>query len=76
VYLSISLWIASGARQPIIDRFNREINRALAAPDIVNRLVRDGAAPGKAEPPEAFGAFIGAEMRVFADVSKAVHMTP
>lgn len=66
----------SGTPAPVIERLNREINKALADPEITQRLVRDGAEPGKADPPEVFGAFLKTQMRDFAEVSKAARITP
>ena len=66
----------SGTPAAVIERLNREINKALADPEITQRLVRDGAEPGKADPPEVFGAFLKTQMRDFAEVSKAARITP
>ena len=66
----------TGTPAAVVERLNREINRGMADPDIVKRLVADGAEPGKPEPPEAFGAFLKAQMRDFAEVAKAAHITP
>lgn len=66
----------SGTPAPIIERFNREINKALADPEIAQRLIKDGAEPGRPEAPEVFGAFLRAQMRDYAEVAKAANITP
>ena len=66
----------SGTPEPIIQKLNQEINRALQDEEIVQRLVKDGAEPGKPEPPEAFGRFLREQMRDFADVAKVAQITP
>jgi tripartite-type tricarboxylate transporter receptor subunit TctC len=66
----------SGTPEPIIQKLNQEINRALQDEEIVQRLVKDGAEPGKPEPPEAFGRFLREQMRDFADVARVAQITP
>ena len=56
--------------RPIVDRLNKELTAALTLPDIKEFLFKQGldAAPGT---PEAFGAYIKAEMDKWAKVIKA-----
>jgi tripartite-type tricarboxylate transporter receptor subunit TctC len=54
----------------IVNRFNSEVNKALALPDVKEKLLQQGAiaAPGS---PEQFGAFIQNEIAKWAKVVKA-----
>jgi tripartite-type tricarboxylate transporter receptor subunit TctC len=55
---------------PIVDRLNAEFARALAAPDIRERLARMGAEPSPMSP-EAFANFVRAEQAKYERVVKA-----
>ena len=51
----------AGTPEPVIARLNAEVNRALATPELKTRLVAEGAEAAPATP-QAFGAFIAAEI--------------
>jgi len=51
----------AGTPEPVIARLNAEINRALATPELKARLVAEGAEAAPTTP-QAFGAFIAAEI--------------
>ena len=51
----------AGTPEPVIARLNAEVNRALATPELKARLVAEGAEAAPATP-QAFGAFIAAEI--------------
>ena len=55
---------------PIVDRLNAEFARALAAPDIRERLARMGAEPSPMSP-EAFANFVRAEQAKYERVVKS-----
>jgi tripartite-type tricarboxylate transporter receptor subunit TctC len=51
----------AGTPEPIVARINAEVNRALLTPELKTRLVSEGAEAAPATP-QAFGAFIAAEI--------------
>jgi tripartite-type tricarboxylate transporter receptor subunit TctC len=51
----------AGTPEPIVARLNAEVNRALLTPELKTRLVSEGAEAAPATP-QAFGAFIAAEI--------------
>jgi tripartite-type tricarboxylate transporter receptor subunit TctC len=51
----------AGTPEPIVARLNAEVNRALVTPELKARLVSEGAEAAPATP-QAFGAFIAAEI--------------
>lgn len=59
----------AGTPQPIIDRLNAEVRKALATKEIVDALDRDGAEPWATSPDE-FRAHISKEIPRWADVIK------
>jgi tripartite-type tricarboxylate transporter receptor subunit TctC len=65
----------AGTARAIVDRLNAEIVRALRAPDVRERLAADGAEP-VGNSPEAFAAFIRAEIAKWAKVAKAAGIQP
>jgi len=65
----------AGTPPEIVRRLNAEVTRILRQPDVVERLSGQGADPvGNA--PEAFTAFIRAEIEKWAKLVKAAGMTP
>lgn len=56
-----------GTPRPIVDRLNQEIHKALADPEVRQRLAPEGAEPAPGTP-EEFGEFILAEMRRWGDL--------
>lgn len=70
----INTWfgVLAPARTPpaVIDKLNAEIRRALASPDVRERMAKLGAEPSPTTP-AAFGALIQSEMKKYAAVVKA-----
>jgi tripartite-type tricarboxylate transporter receptor subunit TctC len=66
---------ASGTPQPIINRLNTEINKALASPDMKERLLAAGIQP-LGNTPEQFASFIRNETQRFAKVIKEAGIKP
>ena len=66
---------ASGTPQPIINRLNTEINKALASPDMKERLLAAGIQP-LGNTPEQFASFIRNETQRFAKVIKEAGIRP
>ncbi len=60
----------AGTPAPIVARLNAVINDALKSEAVQSSMARLGAAP-TIETPEAFGAFIAAEMRKWTEIAKA-----
>ena len=59
-----------GMQREIVVKIHREINRALAAPDVKTRLETLGILPFTLPTPEAFGDYIKAEIAKYARVVK------
>ncbi|HYF18363.1 MAG TPA: tripartite tricarboxylate transporter substrate binding protein [Ramlibacter sp.] len=66
----------TGTPPAVVARLNQEVNKALGDPEVKERLVRDGAEPGKAGTPQQFGAFLKTEMDQFRDVARRANITP
>ena len=60
---------------PIVNRLNSEINKALAAPDLRQRLLDVGVQP-LGTSPEQFGTFIRSEAGRYAKIIKAAGIKP
>lgn len=60
----------AGVPQPIVRRLNTEVIKALAQPDIRQRLQRDAIDPEPLDP-AAFVRFIEAETRIWAPIARA-----
>jgi tripartite-type tricarboxylate transporter receptor subunit TctC len=71
--IDVSLWYGllapAGTPSPIINRLNAEVAKALASPDVRDRLLAQGAEPMPGSP-EAFAAFMREEMTKWAPVVK------
>jgi tripartite-type tricarboxylate transporter receptor subunit TctC len=71
--IAVSLWYGmlapAGTPRPVIDKLNGAIGKALASPEIVERLHAQGAEPMPGTP-EAFASFMRAEMAKWAPVVK------
>jgi tripartite-type tricarboxylate transporter receptor subunit TctC len=71
--IAVALWYGieapAGTPRPVVEKLNHEINRALAEPDVRERLLGQGADPVPGTP-EAFGAFMQQEMAKWAPVVK------
>jgi tripartite-type tricarboxylate transporter receptor subunit TctC len=70
----ISTWFGvfapAGTPAPIVERLNAEFAKALASPEIRERLARMGAEPAPMSP-EAFGNFVRAEQVKYQHIVKA-----
>ena len=75
--VNVSLWYGllapAGTPRPMIETLNRAIGRILEAPDVVERLHAQGAEPMPG-PPQAFAAFMQAEMAKWAPVVKQANV--
>ena len=60
----------AGTPEPVVERLNGEIRRALQSADVKERMARLGAEPSPTTP-EQFGALIQAELKKYAAVVKA-----
>ena len=71
--IAVSLWYGllapAGTPMPIIQKLNREVVKALDAPDVRERLLAQGAEPMPGTP-EAFASFMQEEMAKWAPVVK------
>jgi tripartite-type tricarboxylate transporter receptor subunit TctC len=71
--IAVALWYGieapAGTPRPIVEKLNREINHALEAPDVRERLLGQGADPSP-QSPEAFAAFMREEAAKWAPVVK------
>jgi tripartite-type tricarboxylate transporter receptor subunit TctC len=67
-------WAPAGTPAPIIDRMNREINRALLLPEAAAAIRGIGAEPTPLSP-QAFGELIKADSQRFARIIKARNIT-
>ena len=63
------LFVPRGTPRAIVNRLHAETVKALAAPDVRQRLAAMSAEPG-GEPPETFAAFVKAEIRKWAKIVK------
>ena len=63
------LFVPRGTPRAIVNRLHAETVKALAAPDVKQRLAAMSAEPG-GEPPETFAAFVKAEIRKWAKIAK------
>jgi len=71
--VAVSLWYGllapAGTPRPIVDKINSEVGKALASPDVREKLLAQGAEPMPGSP-EAFAAFMQEEMAKWAPVVK------
>jgi len=65
----------AGTPRPIIDRLNSELHKALASPDLKERLAASGVEP-LTNTPEQFAAFLKSETLRYAAVVKTAGITP
>jgi tripartite-type tricarboxylate transporter receptor subunit TctC len=61
--------VPRGTPKPIIERMNAELVKALALPDIQERMAAAGLEPSGG-PPEAFAAFVTKDLARWAKVIK------
>jgi tripartite-type tricarboxylate transporter receptor subunit TctC len=65
----------AGTPRPIITRLNQEVVKALAAPELNERLASEGAEPAT-NTPEEFAAFIKTEIVKWGKVARAAGVEP
>ena len=65
------LAVRAGTAEPIVDRLSREIRKALAAPDVRDRLISMGATPVGNSPSE-FRQYIVAEQKRWGDLIRTL----
>jgi tripartite-type tricarboxylate transporter receptor subunit TctC len=69
-----ALFAPAGTPREAVGRMHAEVAKALLLPDVGQRLAADGAEPG-GMPPEAFAAFIKAELEKWARVVRTAKIT-
>jgi len=67
-----SVVVPAGTPRPIIDRLHASLTKAMAAPDLREKLITAGIEPTISKSPEEFGAFIRAQADVRSKVIKEV----
>lgn len=65
------LMAPKGTPAAIVDRLNREVKAALAAPDVSDKLKAAGTEPAGGSP-EQFSIFLASEIKKWADVAQSV----
>jgi tripartite-type tricarboxylate transporter receptor subunit TctC len=63
----------AGTPQPVIDRLNSEINKALQTADVREKLTSEGATPVGGSPKE-FGDHIRAELKRMGQYAKSISL--
>jgi tripartite-type tricarboxylate transporter receptor subunit TctC len=63
----------AGTPDAIVAKLNATINEGLAAPDVQDTIARLGAVSNPATP-QAFGAFIAAQLKKWTDVAHAANI--
>jgi tripartite-type tricarboxylate transporter receptor subunit TctC len=69
------LWVPAGTPAEVVDKLAKDIARALAAPDVRDRLAEHGADPMSMTQPE-FATFVESESENAARIVKAVGIKP
>ena len=69
------VWVPAGTPAEVVDKLAKDIARALAAPDVRDRLAKDGADPMSMTQPE-FARFVVSESENAARVAKAAGIKP
>lgn len=64
-----------GTPQPIIDKLQAEVKKALASPDLVKRFAEQGASPGGQSTAD-FGRFVQSQTQSWGQVIKAAGVQP
>jgi len=67
-----SIVVPAGTPRPIVDRLHASLTKAMAAPDLREKLIAAGIEPTISKSPEEFGAFIRAQADVRGKVIKEV----
>ena len=65
----------AGTPEEIVSRLNAEVNRALANPDLIEKLAQQGMAPGGGTPAE-FRELIAREIRSWREVARMANIRP
>jgi tripartite-type tricarboxylate transporter receptor subunit TctC len=73
--LWLALWGPAGMPADVVDKINKDVNRALASPDLAERLTNLGTIPMKMSPQE-FTQFVRREVEDTAKVLKAAGIKP
>jgi tripartite-type tricarboxylate transporter receptor subunit TctC len=75
--INVSLWYGllapAGTPRPVIEKLNRTVGELLDAPEVLERLHAQGAEPMRGTP-DAFAAFMRAEMAKWAPVVKQANV--
>ncbi len=69
------VWVPAGTPAEVVNRLAKDIARALAAPDVRDRLAKDGADPMSMTQPQ-FARFVVSESENAARIAKAVGIKP
>jgi len=69
------VWVPAGTPQEVVDKLSKDIARALAAPDVRERLTQTGAEAMSMTPAE-FTGFVRSEIEVAARLVKAAGIKP
>jgi tripartite-type tricarboxylate transporter receptor subunit TctC len=69
------VWVPAGTPAEVVDKLARDIARALATPEVRDRLAKDGADPMGMTQPE-FARFVVSESENAARIAKAVGLEP
>ena len=69
------MWVPAGTPAGVVDKLAKDIARALAAPDVRDRLAKHGADPMSMTQPE-FARFVVSESENAARIAKAVGIKP
>ncbi len=76
---AVDLWwgvlAPAGTPQPVVDRLNAEINKAIRSEEMKTFFLREGAEPAPMSPGE-FAGFIGQEIGRWKQVAKAADIKP
>ncbi|AMN43548.1 Bug family tripartite tricarboxylate transporter substrate binding protein [Rhodoplanes sp. Z2-YC6860] len=67
-----SVVVPTGTPKPIVDRLFAALQKAMASPDVIEKLSAAGIEPTISKSPEEFGAFIKSQAEVREKVIKAV----
>jgi tripartite-type tricarboxylate transporter receptor subunit TctC len=65
------IYVPAKTPKPVVARINAEINKALAAPDVQERLIKSGSIPGSIGSPEEIQALMKSDAEKWAKVVKA-----
>jgi tripartite-type tricarboxylate transporter receptor subunit TctC len=69
------VWVRAGTPDEVVDKLAKDIARGLRAPDVRDRLAKDGADPMSLTQPE-FARFVVAESENAARIANAVEIKP